>query len=176
MQRLLTTSLSLDPLTRDDYPWLIVLYADPEVMRYIGHGARSAEESQKNLDVHLAQGEKLGFGYWVLRPRAGGEPLGAAILMVRTPDSPVELGYALARTAWGRGVATEAVRCLLAHAFGPLELPLVQAFTDERNQASGRVLLKAGMRDAGPCPGPYGGIDRKYQVTREEWLARPPGP
>jgi len=27
------------------------------------------------------------------------------------------------------------------------------------------------MRDAGLCPGPYGGLDRRFELTREAWLA-----
>ena len=48
----------------------------------------------------------------------------------------------------------------------------MQAFADALHDASGRVLLKAGMRDGGLCPGPYGGTDRKYEVTRAQWLER----
>src|SRR3954447_22268472 len=74
MQRLETPSLLLERLTRDDYPWLFVLYADPEVMRYIGTGVRGEEQSRKTLDGQLAQGERLGFGYWVIRDRQGRAP------------------------------------------------------------------------------------------------------
>ena len=170
MLRLQTDHLSLEPLTRDDYPWLCELYGDIEVMRYISGAGRSHEESRKRLDRHVAQGEALGFGHWLVRAGEGGERLGSAALMVREPGLPVEIGFALAPAAWGRGVATEAARCLLAHALGTLRLPLVHAFADARHLASGRVLLKAGMRDAGLCTGPYGGTDRKYELTREQWL------
>ena len=50
MDRLQTASVLLDPLTRADYDWLVVLYADAEVMRYIGHGPCTEEESRRNLD------------------------------------------------------------------------------------------------------------------------------
>ena len=40
MERLQTRSLLLEPLSRDDFPWLFKLYADPVVMRYIGSGPR----------------------------------------------------------------------------------------------------------------------------------------
>src|ERR1700737_4647257 len=55
MEQLLTESLQLDPLTRDDYPWLCALYADPEVMRYIGSGVRTVEQSLASLDFLLVQ-------------------------------------------------------------------------------------------------------------------------
>jgi ribosomal-protein-alanine N-acetyltransferase len=171
MERLQTKSLVLDPLSRDDFPWLFALYADPAVMRYIGSGPRSEETAQANLESLLLQGERLAFGYWVLRDRATSERLGGAALMVRREGTPVELGFLLARKAWGRGLATEAARALIAHALGDLEVPLVQAFMDVNNAASGSVLRKAGLRDEGLSPGPYGGTDRRFAISRAEWLA-----
>ena len=170
MDRLQTESVLLEPLARDDFPWLFVLYADPEVMRYIGHGPRTEEESRKNLEWLLGHGERLPFGYWVLRDRTGGERLGGAVLMRRREGTPVELGFMLARPAWGRGFATQVAQALVVHAFADLELPELQAFTDVENAASAAVLRKAGMRDAGLCPGPYGGIDRRFELTRDDWL------
>jgi RimJ/RimL family protein N-acetyltransferase len=171
MRSLTTDSLLLEPLTRDDYAWLFGLYADPEVMRYIGHGPRSEEESRRNLDWLLAHGERLPYGYWVLRDRATRERVGGAVLMIRREGAPVELGFMFARPVWGRGLATEVARALVAHAFGDLRLGELQAFTAVENAASGAVLRKAGLRDAGLCPGPYGGIDRRFELTRDEWTS-----
>lgn len=170
MDRLRTDSVLLDPLTREDYGWLFVLYADPEVMRYIGHGPRTEEESRKNLDWLLDHGERFSFGYWVLRDAATRRRLGGAVLMRRKPDSPVELGFMLAREAWGRGLATQVAQALVSHAFADLQLPELQAFTQVENAASAAVLRKAGLRDAGLCPGPYGGIDRRFELKRDDWL------
>ncbi|HTO96275.1 MAG TPA: GNAT family N-acetyltransferase [Myxococcales bacterium] len=176
MDRLRSPSLLLDPLDREDYPWICALYADPEVMRFIGSGVRSEQQSRTNLDALLAQAERLGFGYWMVRERETAERVGGALLIVRREGTPVELGFAFARAFWGKGFATEAARALVDHAFGDLRIPLLQAFTDVDNAASGAVLRKAGFRDAGLTAGPYGGTDRRFVLTREEWLAaRPAG-
>jgi [ribosomal protein S5]-alanine N-acetyltransferase len=169
MERLATRSLLLEPLTSADYPWVVDLYGDAEVMRYIGNGPRTESETRQRLDWLFEQGRQLGFGYWVLRDRATGEPLGGAMLMVRSPGSKMELGFALARAGWGRGLATEAAQALLDHAFGGIGVPEVEAFTHQENAASGAVLRKVGMRDTGLSTGPYGHVDRRYAITREEW-------
>jgi RimJ/RimL family protein N-acetyltransferase len=174
MDRLESPSLLLEPLSPADYGWLCALYADAEVMRYIGTGVRSEQQSRANLDALAAQAERLGFGYWVVRDRGSGERLGGAALMVRREGLPVELGFLFARVAWGRGVATEAARALVAHAFGVLRLPELQAFIDVANAASGAVLRKAGLRDKGLATGPYLTVDRRFALTREEWLAGSP--
>ena len=172
MEQLVTESLRLDPLTRDDYPWLCALYADPEVMRYIGSGVRTEEQSLASLDFLLVQSTRLPYSYWVLRDLRSGERVGGALLVVRREGTPVELGFVLSRTAWGRGFATQVARSLVTHAFGALRLSELQAFTDVENAASGAVLRKAGLRDAGLTQGPYGGTDRRFALTRDEWLSR----
>jgi [ribosomal protein S5]-alanine N-acetyltransferase len=55
------------------------------------------------------------------------------------------LGYCFDDAAWGHGYATEAARVLLGWAFDTLDLNRVQAETDTRNVASGRVLDKLGF-------------------------------
>jgi RimJ/RimL family protein N-acetyltransferase len=45
----------------------------------------------------------------------------------------------------GRGLATEAARAVLEHAFGPLKIERVVAVVKPENRASQRVLEKAGL-------------------------------
>jgi RimJ/RimL family protein N-acetyltransferase len=59
------------------------------------------------------------------------------------PDA--EIKYALVRAHWGKGLATEAVRGMLAYAVERLDLHRVIATTAPENEASQRVLLKVGM-------------------------------
>lgn len=173
MQSLATPSLLLEPLSPDeaDYAWLCNLYADPEVMRFIGSGVRPPEQARAGLDRLVAQAQRLGFGFWLLRRREDRARVGGALLMQRREDAPVELGFLLAREAWGHGFATQAARALVDHAFGALGLPELEAFADARNAASAAVLRHAGLRDAGLAQGPYGGTDRKFTLSRAQWLS-----
>jgi [ribosomal protein S5]-alanine N-acetyltransferase len=159
-----TKSLLLLPLTREDYPFLCGLYADAEIMRYIGTGVRTAAVASAALDKMLSPPKPT--GYWTLRDRRTQQPLGGIMLMYRREGAPLEIGFLLAREAWGRGLATEAVQAVCAHAFEQ-GVPRLEAFTDARNDASARVLLKCGFRDCGITQGPYGTPDRKFDLTRE---------
>jgi RimJ/RimL family protein N-acetyltransferase len=58
----------------------------------------------------------------------------------------VEVGWRLARPAWGRGLATEGARASLRHAFEELELEAVISIIDPENERSIRVAEKLGMR------------------------------
>ncbi len=59
------------------------------------------------------------------------------------------IGYCLDEPAWGKGYATEAVRAMLAWAYGTLDLNRVDAELDTRNLASARVLEKLGFQREG---------------------------
>ena len=63
------------------------------------------------------------------------------------------VGWRSAREHWGRGIATEAVRVLLEHAFDDLGLERLFAHHFPWNPASGRVLEKAGLRREGVLRG-----------------------
>src|SRR4051812_8059537 len=110
-----TESLLISPLTRADYGWLCGLYADTEVMRYIGTGVRDFATASAVLDKMMAAPPPS--GYWTLRDRATGEPLGGIMLMFRREGSPLEIGFLLGRAAWGRGLATQAVQAIVERAF-----------------------------------------------------------
>lgn len=60
-----------------------------------------------------------------------------------------ELGYWIAKPAWGRGFATEAARAILAYGFGVLGLPLVRSGFFTANAGSRRVQEKLGFRPVG---------------------------
>lgn len=106
-------------------------------------------------------------------------PLVGVIGLHRNDDGH-ELGYWLARAAWGRGYATEAGRAVLDLAFEGLRLPRVTASHFHDNPASGRVLAKLGFRPVGMAPryslarGDH--VDsRTVALTRPQWHAHRAG-
>lgn len=60
-----------------------------------------------------------------------------------------EIGYWVAEEAWGRGVATEAVRLITRYGFEALGLERIFALVFQGNDASMRVLEKAGFLKEG---------------------------
>ena len=75
------------------------------------------------------------------------EPVGGIGLMPRDDVQRIatEIGYWLGFSAWGRGIATDAVRAATAYAFDTLDFERVFAVVYTRNRASARVLEKAGF-------------------------------
>ena len=123
------------------------LNADPEVMRHFP-APLSRAESDALVDRIEARFEEQGFGLWALEP-AGGEVVGFTGLNPMPAGIPggdgMEVGWRLARHAWGRGYATEAARAAVDLAFGPLRLPELWSMTAVTNEASQAVMRRLGM-------------------------------
>jgi len=127
-------------------PWA-AMNADPEVRRYLGPLLTFEQASAWVLNFQDDL-DRYGFGFWALEVRASGEFIGFAGLRTMDEDMPftgVELGWRLARAAWGHGYATEAARAALAYGFGILGLPEVVAVTMARNERSRAVMRRIGM-------------------------------
>jgi RimJ/RimL family protein N-acetyltransferase len=58
----------------------------------------------------------------------------------------VEIGWRLARSAWGHGIATEAARAVCRYAFETLQLDEIVSFTSVNNGRSRKVMQRIGMR------------------------------
>lgn len=97
----------------------------------------------------LAAGWLLrGIGPWTVESRAGGAPLGAAVLNHEYGDPETELGWVVAEGAEGRGIATEAAGAARAHAFATLGLTTLVSYVDPANARSAAVALRLGaVRD-----------------------------
>ncbi|WP_433345543.1 GNAT family N-acetyltransferase [Microtetraspora malaysiensis] len=123
------------------------LNADPEVMEYFP-STLTRERSDALADRLEAEFEECGFGLWAVE--LSGEFIGFTGLSVPrftahfTPC--VEVGWRLARSAWGHGYASEAARAALDHGFGTVGLQEIVSFTAVVNTRSRRVMERIGMR------------------------------
>lgn len=93
--------------------------------------------------------EANGFGLWALELRESGELIGFAGLAVPGFEAhftpAVEVGWRLARSAWGNGYATEAARAALDFGFEQVGLAEVVSFTTVGNERSRAVMERLGM-------------------------------
>lgn len=153
MTTLRTDRLVLRPWTDADREPFAAMSADPEVMEHFP-GLLTREQSEAFVDRHAALLAERGWGLWVVEPAPGqgvegGRFAGFTGLAVPRFDAPfmpaVEVGWRLPRWAWGRGWASEAATAVLGHAFGPLGLREVVAFTAVANVRSQAVMRRIGM-------------------------------
>ena len=87
---------------------------------------------------------------WMIQKRSTGTPLGAIrINRIHKRWRWGEIGYESHPEFWGRGLMTEAVRAVVACGHGHFKLNRLEAWTLPGNDASDRVLVKAGFNYEG---------------------------
>ncbi len=127
-------------------PWA-AMNADPEVRRYLGPLLTFEQASAWVLNFQDGL-DRRGFGFWALEVRASGRFIGFTGLGRvdgAMPFTGVELGWRLARPAWGHGYATEAAVAALDHGFGTIGLPEIVAVTMAANLRSRALMGRIGM-------------------------------
>lgn len=154
-----TERLRLRPLNEDDIPeWERLIYADPEVTRYLpGADATPLERTQRTYRHFTDHWPRYGYGEWAVTDRDSGVFLGQAGLNRIADLNETELDYALARHAWGRGLATEAAAAAVRFAFETVGLPRLIGFVMPAHVASRRVLERLGF--SYECEMQYWGVD-----------------
>lgn len=152
MTTLQTDRLTLRRWRPEDRAPFAAVNADPRVMEHFVAPLTRAE-SDALVETIEAAFEQRPYGLWALQRRADGAFLGFTGLCdvgFEAPFAPaVEVGWRLAREAWGHGYATEAALASLAYGFEVVGLPEIVSFTAVANRRSARVMERIGMtRDA----------------------------
>lgn len=144
-----TPRLILRQWRESDLAPFAAINADPEVMRFFP-APLSAEESDAFARRIVARHASQGFGFWAVEEKGGAPFIGFIGLNRPTFEAPftpcVEIAWRLSRAHWGRGYAAEGASAVLSHAFGPLGLAEVVAFTTPANARSRGVMERIGMR------------------------------
>lgn len=137
--------LTLRRLTTADVDLLVALDGDPEVLRYLSRSAPSRSEVSTHITALVSDyASHPRWGRWPAFDSADGDFAGWFALSVDGPGE-LELGYRLRRSYWGRGLASEMSRALVAYAFEDPSIDRVVARTMAVNHRSRRVMEKAGL-------------------------------
>jgi RimJ/RimL family protein N-acetyltransferase len=181
-----TARLRLRTWRESDRAPFAALNADPAVMDFFP-ALQSRAQSDASIDAWMAQFAERGWSNWAVETRGGHAFIGFVGLSVPRRQLPfacsspcVEIGWRLARTAWGHGYASEAARGALAVGFERLGLDEIVSFTALGNARSRAVMARIGMHlDASsefdhPAL-PEGHVLRRhclYRLARADLLAR----
>ena len=148
-----TPRLLLRQWWADDLPAFAELNADPAVME---HFPAPMTRQQSDALAHriMAVLDERGWGLWAVEVSQVGSPDDgrfAGFVGLSVPSFPahfmpaVEIGWRLARWAWGRGYATEAAGAALAYGFDRVGLREIVSFTAVSNVRSQAVMRRIGM-------------------------------
>jgi RimJ/RimL family protein N-acetyltransferase len=125
------------------------LNADPEVME---HFPSTLTRAESNAMIDRIEGGfgLHGYGLWAVETLAEGIFIGFVGLnwvpFTAHFTPALEVGWRLARPAWGHGYATEAATAARDFAFGTAEVDELTSFTTARNERSQAVMRRIGLR------------------------------
>jgi len=139
--RLRTDRLLLREWRRGDLEPFAQLNADPAVAELLA-GPLPREESDALAGRIVAGWRERGYGLWAVERIEEGMFLGFTGLSLPrwAPEPSVEIGWRLARHAWGHGYATEAARTAVRFAFEDLALDALVSYTAVTNARSRRAM------------------------------------
>ena len=146
-----TERLLLRAFSDADLDAYAAMCADAEVMRYLSvTGALlSREDAWRQMALFAGHWALRGFGMWAVEERESGRFIGRVGLHQPEGWPDRELGWSLAREAWGRGYATEAARAAADYAFRTLRWSHLIHLILPGNDRSIRVAGRLGARPAG---------------------------
>lgn len=132
-------------ITLDDTASVRELFSDPEVIRYTTIGLMESDADGRAFIARAHDSFAEGSLYqWVVEVE--GRLVGTCTLFrIDRQHRRAEVGFALSRACWGRGVMSRAVPLVLDFGFRVLELHRIEADADPRNTGSIRLLEKLGF-------------------------------
>ncbi|MBD1822301.1 GNAT family N-acetyltransferase [Cyanobacteria bacterium FACHB-DQ100] len=145
MQELETERLWLRQFRREDLDRMAEIFGDPVVMRFIASGTKTRSQLEAEFPMILQRYNCSEFGMWAVVEKASQTLLGRCGLIYLDGTPEIELGYALDKAYWNRGIATEASIACLRFGFEQVGLERVVAISQPENLASQRVMQKVGM-------------------------------
>lgn len=142
-----TPRMSANKISPADFPDLLCMYNNPQVMKTLG-GLRSAEEIQKTLAWNLQQWEDYGHGLWIFRSKINQLFIGRGGLRRIVVDGveEIEVTYSLMPEFWEQGLGTEIASACVKIAFELLESKHIICTALVGNLASQRIMEKVGFR------------------------------
>src|SRR5919204_170959 len=154
-----TERLVLRAPVQEDAEALAPMYADPEVVRYLGDGrALTRKETERSVRRMIESWEADGFGLFTTVRKEDDLVIGRVGLILWNPETwqttradaegpkELEVGYTIGRPYWGNGYATEAAAAARDFALGQLGARRLIAMIIHGNDASENVARKLGFR------------------------------
>jgi RimJ/RimL family protein N-acetyltransferase len=142
-----TERLKLRMWRESDLDAYAEMCADPLVMKYLSPGkVFSRPEAWRSMAFFMGHWQLRGYGHWAVEEKATGAMIGRIGFLNPEGWPGFEIGWTLARHAWGKGFATEGAKAALQYAFNELDQPHVISLIHPENAPSMRVAERIGEK------------------------------
>lgn len=154
-----TDRLILRQVTNDDANSLLTYLSDMDVMKYYGlEPFSSIDDALDEIAWYQSLFEKGTGIRWGISLKGQDDIIGSCGFLNRAAaHCRAELGYELNKEHWGKGIASEAIKTIIAYGFEQMHLQRIQALIEIPNIPSQKLLERQGfIRE---------GLLRSYEYT-----------
>jgi len=172
--RIETERLLLRPPQAEDFDAWAANLANAESARFIG-GLQSRAVAWRGFLTMVGAWAVQGFGMFSVIEKSSGQWIGRMGPWFPEGWPGREVGWGLARHAWGKGYAIEGAASCMDFAFDQLGWDEVIHSIDPANQSSKALAQKLGssLRGPGRLPEPFEHVPIEiWGQTREQWRQR----
>ena len=153
-QRLLLRRFNIDDATKIFNNWA----NDPENVKYLSWKAhKDISDTYRILDKWIKKYDDKNSYRWCITLKDTGEVIGCIdVIEIIEIRATCEIGYVLSKKYWNKGIMTEALMSVIKYLFNEVNFNRIQLRHVVDNVASGKVMIKCGMK--------YEGVLRQYGV------------
>lgn len=180
-QWLATERLRLSPITPKYAEEMYYGWAgDNDVTQYLSWPTHASVDVTKMILQDWAEKYTSTKYYnWGIFLKENGKLIGTiSFVDINDYKCTAELGYVIAKPYWNNGYASEAAKRLLEFGFNEIGFKCITGYHYMRNDGSGKVMEKIGMKREGCLP--RSKLDNKghvcdviqYAAQREDWLVK----
>lgn len=171
-----TERLLLRKVTFDDAEDLFDYGSNEEVTRFVTWDTyQTIDDALQFIEMIIGRYQNSEVAPWGIEEKATGKLIGTIDFVWWQPQhKKAEMGYALSRKYWNKGIMTEAAKAVVAFGFEQMDLVRIQARCLVDNTGSSRVMEKAGMTYEGTLRKAFlskGAIHdlKMYSILKEEF-------
>lgn len=174
--RLLLRKIRMD----DDCDMFEQWASDPQVTRYLTWNAhQSIEDTRRIIEMWLKDIHEPNVYRWAIELKSINKIIGTIDLVnVDSRHQCGTFGYCLSANYWNQGIASEALKAMLSYLFTEGDFHRIEASHLIENGASGRVMIKCGMKHEGIRRKKFLGHDGEfhdlviYGILKDEFLVK----
>lgn len=124
---------------------------DPIVTEHLSWKAHdNLEVTEQILSLWIREYNSNEYYNWAIVSKDIKQPIGSiSVVNFNEVSKKCEIGYCLSRKYWNKGIMTEALIGIIEFLFNQIGFNRVQAYHHIDNPASGRVMIKAGLKYEG---------------------------
>ena len=145
-----TERLLLQQVLPEDQQFIFEGLSHPEVIPFFGVRYDSFEATAKQMEWYAKAYEEGTGGPWKILDKASGEKMGVvAYYFYKAEHKKAEVGFWIFPQYWNKGFISEALKAVINYCQTEKRIHRLEAFVEEGNAASSKVLEKAGFQYEG---------------------------